>query len=922
MKSIQKPFRFLPSAPLLFLFCCIAALRPLSAQPLQINPQELDLGAVKPGVRAQDKIWLTNTESGELNVEVSFSGEHFTLSPTALKLPGGEKMAIDVQFSAPDEGEYIGEMLLQVKSFLKTEKYPPVSLRASVVQPGLAIHPDPSDGLDMGTVTVGETSHQTLTLSNSDAVPLSIDAIALAAEEPPFQVIAPGSVDLAPGERIELQIDFQPEAGGTYENRLIISSNDLIPSRMEVRLSGRGQAPAARFSPLPEVGITFGDLPLGKTRTLELTLLNKGQADLRIAALEISSGAFVTSWDPDTASALAPGQRLQIPVTFRPRYEGKTSAQLTLHCNDPRQSVVEIPLLGFARQTPPKVELLNEQIIDFGSVAIGKNERDHLLLWNQGGAPFTATMDLEGEAGDEFELEIPSVLLQPGEFRKVSLKFLPRETGDRRAILQVKTESGQREIELQGVGKFLELTPTTLDFDQVVVGKSSNLQVEIFNFGNADFTITNVTSSDPKVFAIQSQVSPANKFVLPAQGLRPLPLNITFSPSARGVFNGVLQLQGYWDEAFETREVLVNGSGIAADIALHPAGPFEFDYVVLGEKEAQTIIATNTGDTDLEVEAHPEAPEAYIEPAAFSLQPGQSTNLKLIFTPQTLGKRTSKVRLISNAVKERALPLQVTGKGGLDNISLERIISVLVSRKAQFDTLRVSWNNTPIVLPDQSKIDLVFQIPDSLRPTLIGRKFTIEWIQLDQNYDEQGGPTKLELQIQDAGESRVLAEKLNLRLLEASNKRVRLKVSTQNYPGAPVYSLSQIFEAGGWKWEFEAKPLVSFLSIRPGRDYVDAEGNVIKGKTERLVGLPGFAFFGWHNSENPSISGVHLTATGNVLEALSTENSIAVSLGLSLSLYKDRFMFGLGWDVYDHRSKLKRKSTADYIMTFKYWGLF
>jgi hypothetical protein len=922
MKSIQNRFSLPQFPPFLFLFCCVAALSPLSAQPLQISPQELDLGAVKPGVRVRDKIWLTNTESDELNVQVSFSGEHFTLSPTALKLPGGEKMAIDVQFSAPDKGEYTGEILLQVKSFLKTEKYPPVSLRASVVQPGLGIDPDPSDGLDMGTVTVGETFHRTLTLSNPGAVPLSIDAISLAEEGPALQVVAPGSVDLAPGERIELQIDFQPDAGGTYENRLIISSRDLTPSRLEIRLSGRGQAPAARFSPLPEVGMIFGDLPLGKTHTLDLTVLNKGQADLRIAALEISSGAFVTSWNPDTASALTPGQRLRIPVTFRPRYEGKTSAKLTLHSNDPEQSSVEIPLLGFARQTPPKIELLNEQIIDFGSVAIGKNERDHLLLWNQGGAPFTATMDLEGEAGEEFELETPSVLLQPGEFRKVSIKFLPRETGDRRATLQVKTESGQREIELQGVGKFLELTPTTLDFDQIVVGKSSDLQVEIFNFGNADFTITNVTSSDPKVFAIQSQVSPANKFVLPAQGLRPLPLNITFSPSARGVFNGVLQLQGYWDEAFETREVLVNGTGIAADIALHPAGPFEFDYVVLGEKEAQTIIATNTGDTDLEVEAHPEAPEAYVEPAAFSLKPGQSTNLKLIFTPQTLGKRTSKVRLISNAVKEKALPLQVTGKGGLDNINLERIVSVLISRKAQFDTLRVSWNNTPIVLADMSKIDLVFQIPESLRPTLIGRKFTIEWIQLDQNYDEQGGPTKLELQIQDAGESRVLAEKLNLRLLEASNKRVRLKVSTQNYPGAPVYSISQIFEAGGWKWEFEAKPLVSFLSIRPGRKYTDSEGNVIKGKTERLVGLPGFAFFGWHNTENPSISGVHLTATGNVLEALSTENSIAVSLGLSLSLYKDRFMFGLGWDVYDHRSKLKRKSTADYIMTFKYWGLF
>ena len=83
---------------------------------------------------------------------------------------------------------------------------------------------------------------------------------------------------------------------------------------------------------------------------------------------------------------------------------------------------------------------------------------------------------------------------------------------------------------------------------------------------------------------------------------------------------------------------------------------------------------------------------------------------------------------------------------------------------------------------------------------------------------------------------------------------------------------------------------MSFLTIRPGRNYEDADGNRVKGKTERLIGLPGIAFAGWHNVDNPSISGIHFTAIGNVLEALSTENSLAVSLGLAVSFYKDQFL--------------------------------
>ena len=919
MKALRYFSRIALSPSILFiiLFCYFA--QALYAQPLQISPQSLDLGLVKIGTEKKGELLLSNPKADELNIEVSLRGEHFTVSAERLKLQGHEEKRLEILFVAQEPGAYEGELLLKIKTFLKTEEFS-VPLSAVAALPSIRILPDPAQGLDMGALSVGETTQQTITLSNSGQVLFIIDSILLAEERPAFRATTTGRVRLAPGEEIVVQVEFGPGRAGSHENRLVLLSGDLSPSRLEIPLKGEGLASAAIFSPLPEVGMVFGDLDLGQTRTLLLTIINRGRADLHITDLEIPLGAFTTPFD--SAAVIPPGQRLEIPILFRPRYEGRASGQLTVHSDDPQNPGVVIPLLGTAQQSPPQIKVLNEEQIDFGNVAIGKSERDNLLVWNQGGTPFTVGMDLEGEASSEFELESPSLLLQPGAFKKTVLKFTPRETGKRRAEMLVKTESGHRRITLHGVGKFLELTPTTLGFDRVVVGKTASIQAEILNYGNTDFTITNVTSSHPKVFAVKSQVSPTNKLILPAEGLRPLPVSVIFSPSARGVFNGVLQLQGYWDEAFETREILLNGTGIAADLELHPSGAFEFDYVVLGEKQAQTIVATNTGDTDLQVEAHPESPEAYVEPAAFSLHPGQSTTLKLVFTPKSLGNRTSKIRLISNDIKEKALPLQVTGKGELGNIDLVQVVSLLVSRKTHFDTLKVGWNNTPVVLPDETKIDLVFKIPDSLRPALVGRKFSIEWTQLDHNYDEQGGPQKFEIQIQDAGEDRVLAEKFNLRLLEKSNKRVRLKISTQNHPGAPTYAISQILEAGGWKWEFEAKPLVSFLSIRPGRSYRDDEGNLVKGQTERLIGLPGFAFFGWHNTENPSISGLHLTATGNVLEALSTENSIAVSLGLSVSLYKDRFMFGLGWDIYDHRSKERRKSTGDYIMTFKYWGLF
>ena len=371
-----------------------------------------------------------------------------------------------------------------------------------------------------------------------------------------------------------------------------------------------------------------------------------------------------------------------------------------------------------------------------------------------------------------------------------------------------------------------------------------------------------------------------------------------------------------------TLDILLKGNGVAAEIEVNPAGVVDFGYAILGEQMERTFVATNVGDTVLQVEAHPQSKEAHVTPAQFALAPGESVRLTLFFMPNALGERRGRVLLVSNDVKDRARPLEYKGHGVLADIDLAQIVEVLVSRGEQTQPLAVGWNNVPVVQKDGTKVDVAFAIPDSLRRTLIGREMVVEWTRLDENYAPKGSPQKRKVAIYESSGERILAEDLNLRLSEEDKRRVRLKITTHSYPGAPPQSVSQVLEAGGWKWEFEAKPLVSFLTIRPGRDYKDDDGNRVRGETERLIGLPGLAFAGWHNVDNPLISGIHFTAIGNVLEALSTGNSLAISLGVAISFYKDQFLFGFGWDIYDSRPRAKRKGSQDYIMTFKYSGLF
>ncbi len=903
---------------ILLLLCRVLPVPEAGAQILQIRPQRLDFGTVKIDALQQGRILLNNPGEDNLAILVRLRGPHFAASPDTLHLKGRTEATIKIDFTPPAAGSYKGALTLLVRKDFTEESFT-ISLQAEAVQAVLRI--SPGRELRVDPLAIGATSRHSLTLANPAAVPLFIDSLTLDPASGAFQLVDSGPLQLNPGQERDVDLIFAPGRGGLYRNRLVVHSADIDSASLAISVEGEGLAPRATFSPLPQVGLDFGRVELGQTLERPLTVLNLGRSDLRLEGLHISSGAFVASWEGASDTSVAAGGRVRIGIAFRPLHEGSAGAKLTLHTNDPDHPLVEIPLSGTARISPAHIEILSASPIDFGGVALGKYARDHLLLWNRGGHPFSVEARIEGSRDQEFVLESPMLLLQPGESKSIPLVFSPREGGERRAVMVVNTEAGPLRIELRGSGKYLKLNPAAIDFDRVAVGESNSLVVELLNGGNVDFTVDGINSSKDD-FSVYTEIGSANKVILPANGLRSLPLSLTFSPSVRGTVSSALRIEGYWEEGRETLEILLTGTGVAGQIELHPAGPLEFGFVELGGQEAVTLVATNSGDSESRVEARALSREAYLEPSVFTLQPGESTRLQVYFSPEAQGDRRAQILVISDGIKEKARPILIKGMGALKDIDLTRIATVTAVGKSRIDTLEVKWNKTPLMVADGSKIHLAFTNIDSLRHSLVGRRIAVEWIKLDDNYDPKGSAKRTELRLYEASQGKVEVENLNLRLLETSNKRVRLQVTSRSHPEAAPQSISQIIEVGGWKWEFEARPLVSFLTVRPGRDHKDAKGNRVKGKTERLIGLPGLAFGGWHNPENPSISGVHFTAIGNVLEALSTDNSIAISVGLAVSLYKDKFLLGCGWDVYDSRTKAKRKSTQDYILTFKYSGWF
>ena len=900
------------------LFSLVADVPPSSAQELQLRPEHLDLGISKPGGVLTSSFSIHNGGTDEQTVLLSVEDSSpFAVTPDTLRILPGADRQVTVRFSARQTGQYEGQISYELKKLFGSRKLS-FAVAARVERPRLDLDPPVGELLELGVLDIGDARQVAVVLSNSSAVELAVDGIHLEAGTGPFSLSAVDLERLAPGERISVKIAFSPVKGGSFDDALVIVSPDLDPPRVRLPLRGTGLAPTLAVSPLPEVGLDFEHIEVGEARILPVIVVNRGISDLRLKSIQTEGEAFAFT-GADTA-LISPGQRHSVPIRFEAAVGGAATGALRFSSNDPKSATVEIPLRGRAVISPALVEILNDDTIDFGSVAIGKSNLDHLVLWNRGGSAFTVELEWAAEPSGDFDLEATSVLLQPGKSSKVGLHFSPKEVGYRTATLVVATPAGESRYQLVGTGKFLQLSPATKSFDRVPVGESTTSILELENTGNSDFTVTRISSTSDDFTPI-ALVSLDDEFLLPADSRRSLPVSITFAPSARGLRSAALHVEGFWEEGAETLDVLLSGTGVFAEIELHPTGPLDFGWVVLGKTEVRTLVATNSGDAPLQVEASPLGREARVEPAAFSLAQGESTRLQVYFSPESLGDRFSQILLVSNDLRDKAHPIKVKGRGALEFVDLARIASISTARNASPTPLRVDWNNQPIVLTDGTRIDLSFDLPDSLRPALVGRKILVEWVQLDEDYEPKGGTQQVEVQVYDDDRGSVTVDDLHLRMLEASTARVRLRVTTHSYPGAPPQSISQIFEAGGWKWEFEAKPLLSFLTIRPSREYTDKNGKKVKGETERLIALPGIAFFGCHDSRNPSVSGIHFTAIGNVLEALSTNGSIAVSLGLSVSLYKDRFLLGFGWDVFDSRPRARRKGTQDYIMTIKYSGM-
>ncbi len=263
-------------------------------------------------------------------------------------------------------------------------------------QPAPALCVSPNTVLNFGSVPVGSSMNQAVSVTSCGTQPLTISGASTA--NPVFTVPATGNSctqSLPVGQSCSFQVRYSPTAGGTDSSALTIQSNASVPNAV-LAITGIGAVPVIYVGPPPIfentlVGHTSAPQPLG--------IGNEGLAPLVINTAKTSiSGDFSITNLAACESPIPYLSGCPLLIAFTPTASGVRTGQLSIVTNDPATPVTVVPLQGAGAAAPLQfVPIAPCRIADtrnapgpFGGPAIGGMQtRDFPIPQSACGLPAT-----------------------------------------------------------------------------------------------------------------------------------------------------------------------------------------------------------------------------------------------------------------------------------------------------------------------------------------------------------------------------------------------------------------------------------------------------------------------------------------------------------------------------------------------------
>ncbi|MGC1835619.1 MAG: choice-of-anchor D domain-containing protein, partial [Candidatus Acidiferrales bacterium] len=385
---------------------------------LTMSPASVSYGNVAVGSSATQTITLTNSGNATLTVsQASASGTGFSVSGASwpMTINAGSSGSFSAVFAPTSAAAATGSI-----SVVSNAPGSPaaIALSGTGVQGQLGASPA---SVNFGSVNVGSSGSQTVTLTNSGSASLTISqATASGTGFSVSGITTP--LTLGAGQSASFTAKFSPTSAGSVSGSVSIVNNGPN-SPISVALNGSGTATAPQLSISP-ASVSYGNVAVGSSVPQTITLTNSGNGTLTVTQASASGTGFSVggaSW-PMTINAGSSGS---FSAVFAPTSAGAATGSISVVSNAPG-SPAAIALSGTGTQGQLGASPAS---VNFGSVNVGSSGSQTVTLTNSGSASLTISQATASGTGFGVSGITTPLTLGAGQSTSVTAKFSPTSAG-------------------------------------------------------------------------------------------------------------------------------------------------------------------------------------------------------------------------------------------------------------------------------------------------------------------------------------------------------------------------------------------------------------------------------------------------------------------------------------------------------------
>lgn len=489
----------------------LAGCKPTAPANVVLSKSTLEFGEVETGY-GPFRLSLNVRNDGD--VAAQLAGVHLD-SPTGelvlerdapASLEPGARAVLTVAWRPTVEGEVSATLVVDVADGPRT-----LAVHGRAVSLGATVRSDPGPGcgggegaLAFGTVTHGAPVARRFTVEATGTGTLSLFRASVSPADAGFTVAGFVPTALAPGQTVELTVQYDPLLPGAQAGQVVVETNSLRTRRLEVPVCGTGLVSALCVSPAE---LSFGTLFAGAASTEVLTATSCGNLPVTLEAVELAptSAPGFSLTRPTLPVALQPAQTASLPLTYTAATSLAARGEVVLRSSS---SVTPTLQVAVGANLPPPCELG----VSPTTLQLYKDSSwsRPVRLSNRGATPCLVQRLEITPAGADFmlerTLEFP-VELRPHTSMELNVLYVPPPTATRpsSATLEVEVDFVRR-VALKGDPRApagCHLVPATpyLDFGLMTPGAGAVAAWELRNVGAGPCELFGVSVDRPQFTA-------------------------------------------------------------------------------------------------------------------------------------------------------------------------------------------------------------------------------------------------------------------------------------------------------------------------------------------------------------------------------------------------------------------------------------